>query len=115
MMDPRILTGPALLAAGGLLLFISGRLWLVHPVNRVFRVGPFVTPKGLEALLGLRMILCAFGLLIAESGVYRIAYWLFERDVNARAVVLLGSLETGLALWVAYLSIVAGVRIWRLH
>ena len=112
-LDPRILTGPAFVLIGTLFLWISGRLWLVHPINRVFRVGPFVTEEGMAALLNMRPIFLSYGLLGVTSGIYRCTYWFVTQSVNAPVILFLGSLETGFAVWAAILSIMAAVRLWR--
>ena len=113
MLDPRYLTGPALIVVGTLLLYIANRLWMVHPINRVFRLGPFVTAEGMESLLRMRVTFLAFGLLLTESGVYRCAYWYFDQRVDAPWIMFLGALETGLSLWAACLALIGGFRIWR--
>ena len=114
MIDTRFLTGPALILIGALLLTIALRLTLVHPINRVFRVGPFVTERGMKALLNMRIVFYAFGLLLVESGVFRCAYWYVYQDIHHPAVVFLGSLEAGLAVWSAGLAIMAAARLWRI-
>ncbi|HEX8412458.1 MAG TPA: hypothetical protein VF637_01030 [Sphingomicrobium sp.] len=112
MFDPRFLAGPAQLVVGLLLLGISYRLSWVHPVNRVFRLGPYVTPEGLEVLLRLRLTMFSFGCMLVSGAASRITYWFAARDVYNKWVVLFGSLEAGLAMWAASLAVVAGYRLW---
>lgn len=112
-MELRFFTGPAFLIVGALMLTIALRLWLVHPINRVFRIGPFVTERGMKAILRMRMVFASFGALTFESGVYRCSYWFFSQNVHASVVVFLGSLESGLAGWAAIIAIIAAVRVWR--
>ncbi len=112
MFEPRVLTGPAFIVIGAVLLWIFLRLWLVAPINRVFRLGPFITERGMIALLTGRPVFLAYGLLGIVSGVCRCTYWFFVRQVNAPIVLYLGSLETGLAIWAAYLSVHTALRVW---
>jgi hypothetical protein len=112
MIDPRYLLGPALIVAGGVVLFTAFRLWMVNPLNRVFRLGPLVTLGGMEALLRLRLTLFAFGLMTVVSGIYRIAVWQFGQGLDAPVSQFLGSAETVLAIWAAYLASRAAVRLW---
>lgn len=114
MFDPRFLTGPAFFGIGLFLFVISIRLWVVHPVNRVFRLGRFVTEDGMTALLNARVVFLAYGLLGLTSGMTRCIYWFGSRQVYDPAVMFLGSLETGLAIWSALLSASVAFRIWRL-
>ncbi len=111
-MEPRLFTGPAFIVIGAFLLTIALRLWVVHPVNRVFRLGPYVTERGMVALLNGRTTFLCFGLLGIVSGLTRTIYWFVTPEVNAPGVRYLGSLETGLALWAAYLSVRTAVRLW---
>lgn len=115
MIDLRYATGPALIIVGAVLLTVAVRLWMVHPINRVFRIGPFVTERGMRAVLGLRTIFLAYGLLLVESGTFRCAYWYLYQDVDAPVVAFLGSLETGLAFWAAALSVRAAYRLWHVQ
>jgi len=113
MFEPRYLTGPALMVVGFLLLYVSWQIWRVHPVNRVFILGPLVTEAGMIALLHQRLLFLAFGLLMTESGIYRCVYWYVDPRVNAPSVMFLGAMETVFSLWSAYLAVNAGFKLWR--
>lgn len=99
MFDLRFLTGPAMMVMGGFFLFVALRLWRVHPVNRVFRLGPYVTQEGMVALLNLRLTLFSYGAFLAVYGTASVVYWYLRRDVSDPLVQFLGSLGTGLAIW----------------
>jgi len=114
MIDPRILTGPCLVIIGCLMLFVAGRLYLVHPLNRVFRLGPFVTERGIKAVLNMRVLFLAFGLFFVTHGASSVTFWLVaSRDLHNPYVAALGSLSAGFAIWAAVLAVIAAVRLWR--
>lgn len=54
---------------GGSLLWLATVMWREHPINRVFRLGPYVTEKGLRALLGLWPFLFLFGAFVTACAV----------------------------------------------
>lgn len=112
MFDARILAGPALLALGAGFLFLSLRLWMVRPLNRVFRLGPYVTEAGMRAVLRLRFTSFAFGSFLAVQGLANVIFWFGERHVYNPLVQLLGSLGAGLGVWAASLM---GLGLWRLY
>lgn len=112
--DPRTLTGPSLVIIGALFLFIALRLWLVHPLNRVFRIGPFVTEEGLRAVLGMRATFFAFGcFFITQGGSGMTYWWIANRDETYPPVVLLGSAATCFSIWAGFLAVRAAWRLWR--
>ena len=114
MFDPRILTGPLMIALGSGFLFLSARLWWVRPLNRVFRLGPYVTEQGMRAVLNLRFTSFAFGAFLAVQGLtMTVFWWLRDREINDPLVQALGSLSTGLGVW-AVLLMARGIwRVWR--
>ena len=112
MFEPRYLTGPALIVVGLFFGWIFYRLWVVHPINRVFRLGPYVTEQGLEAVLKMRSMFLALSLLNLESGIYRTFYWYFEQNPLADTIRIMGAMETVFAVWFSVLCIRAGVKLW---
>lgn len=113
-LEPRILAGPAQVIVGLVLTGIAIRLWTVHPVNRVFRLGPYVTEAGMRALLRLRSTFAAIGLAFVSGGAARTHFWFSSRQVSDPVVAFFGSLEAGLAVWAAFLAIHKAVLLWRL-
>ncbi len=114
--EPRLLTGPSQIVIGVVFLLLGLRLWLVHPVNRVFRLGPFVTERGLKAVMGLRLLLSNLGLFFATQGAASVRYWFAAgRDVQDPTVVLLGSMSAVFAVTAATLLCVATWRLWRVR
>lgn len=105
MFDLRFLTGPAMLLMGGFLIFVAVRLWRVHPVNRVFRLGPYVTEAGMVALLGLRFTILSYGLFLSAHGLASCVYWYVRRAVHDPLVQFLGSLSAGLGIWAAVITV----------
>lgn len=115
MIDPRILTGPALIVIGGFLVTIALRLYIVHPVNRVFRLGPFVTERGLVAVLRMRVIFLCYGMFFLTQGMTSTTYWfVVSQDVDNPFVVAFGSFGAAFAIGAAYFTLVAAWRLWRL-
>lgn len=111
--DPRMLAGPSLVVLGALHLFIAYRLWRVHPLNRVFRLGPYVTERGIKAVIETRLLLAILGLFFVVFGLAGIVFWFARRDVNDPVVSFLGSLGAGLGLWAAALATYSVLRLWR--
>ncbi|WP_312487146.1 hypothetical protein [Sphingomonas sp.] len=74
MFDPRLLVGPVMLALGVSFLTLSIRLWMVRPLNRVFRLGPYVTERGMKAVLNLRFTSFAFGAFLSVQGLTAIVF-----------------------------------------
>lgn len=107
-LDPRMLSGPALITLGGMFLFLGWRLWRVHPLNRVLSLGPFVTERGMRAVIGMRLSFVAFGLFLSVQGMVSVIFWFARRDVNDPTVAFLGALAAGLGLWAA------GMALWGL-
>lgn len=102
-----------MIVLGGLMLFLAIRMWLVHPLNRVFRLGPFVTPRGIEAVLRLRLTLLLLGAFLFVQGLTSAVFWWARRDVSDPVVQYLGSLGAGLGIWAAVLLTTAVLRLWR--
>lgn len=113
MPDPRMIAGPALIVLGLLMLFVTQKLWLSHPLDRARRLGPFVTEAGLRAVVELRLTLVAFGLFLSMQGVASVVYWYFRREVDDPLVTFLGSCAAGLGVWAASLAVARGFRLWR--
>ena len=114
-MDLRIVTGPAMLVIGGLILLLAYRLWWLHPINRVFRIGPFVTERGLRALLDMRQVFLAIGAFLTAQGAASVVFWAFAGgDVQHGATRFLGSLSAGCGVWAAIAVGVTAYRIWRI-
>lgn len=113
-MDARYFSGPAYLIVGSLVLVIGLRLWLVHPINRVFRIGPFVTERGMVAVLAMRSLFASFGAMMLSSGLVKTCYWYFIPIVNAPVNRFLGSLEAGMSLWAATMACIAAYRLYRI-
>lgn len=111
--DPRWITGVATLIIGGFIAAIPLRLWLVHPINRVFNLGPFVTEEGFRALLRHRIMLFAIGIYIIINGISRLVYaarWVGlvpDRDAD-----FIGGVESIFSIWAAGLALIGIKRIW---
>lgn len=114
MSDWRILGGPAMMVLGCCFLFFTYRLWVIHPVNRVFRLGPFVTERGMRAVLNLRLTLLSFGSCLVVYGLSSVVYWFFRQRVDDPLVQFLGSLGAGLAIWAAGMGVFSVVRFLRI-
>lgn len=111
-LEPRFLIGPAECVIGVLMVVIAYRLWAVHPLDKVLRLGPYMTPEGLKILLAIRIEFFAFGSVLVVGGFTRFLYWFGHRNVNDPFVLLFGSMEALLSLWAAALAINMAVRLW---
>ncbi|WP_203309753.1 hypothetical protein [Sphingomonas beigongshangi] len=113
MFDARLLVGPAMLALGLGFLVLSIRLWAVRPLNRVFRLGPFVTERGMKAVLNLRFTSFAFGAFFVVQGLTAITFWFGSQDIQNPLVQALGSLGAGLGVWAVVLMYRGLWRVWK--
>lgn len=112
--DLRFLTGPSMLIIGGLLVIVALRLWLVHPINRVLRVAPFVTEAGLRALMAMRPLFFSTGMFLVTSGCNSVYFWFFStRNISDAVVVFLGSLAASMGIFATIAALMAGVALWR--
>lgn len=112
--EPRVVIGPMLVLLGCLFLGIAARLWLVHPLNRVFRLGPFVTERGLRAVLSMRPLFLSLGLFLTTWGAANVIFWTqADGDLYYWPVPFLGALASVFGAWACALSIIAAVRLWR--
>lgn len=66
---------------GGLFLWLSTALWREHPINRVLKLGPFVTERGLRALLSAWPFLFLFGAFVTACAVDHSFDFLVHLDV----------------------------------
>ncbi|HEX8418564.1 MAG TPA: hypothetical protein VF638_00970 [Sphingomonas sp.] len=97
------------------MLGIAYRLWAVHPLNRVFRLGPFITERGLKAVLGMRPLLLSLGLFLTTWGVAALLFWTVAGgDVDYPPLRFLGAFASVFGIWSSILSVKASVRLWRL-
>lgn len=54
---------------GAILLWLAVAMWKEHPINRVFRLGPYVTELGLRTLLGAWPLLFLFGAFVTSCAI----------------------------------------------
>lgn len=112
--EARVLTGPAMLVIGSLFLWVAYRLWAVSPINRVFRLGPYVTEEGIKAVVRLRLYFLALGLFLTMQGMSNITFWFIAgRNIQSFAVQFQGSLAAGFAVFAAVKTVVVMLRLWR--
>lgn len=114
-MDPRFISAIALLLIGLSLIGFVVRVWLTHPVNRVFIVGPFVTEDGLRLLLRNLPTGFALGLFALAAGLAKIAYaarW-SGNETGENLADFFGIVEAVFAVWAAGCVLVTLVRLCR--
>lgn len=112
--DPRLLTGPSLIVIGAVFLFLGLRLWIVHPVNRVLRLGPFVTEEGLGVVIRLRVLLTNLGLFFLTNGAASVRFWFVaDRKLDDPIVAVLGGMAGVFAVSAAIVTLHALWRWWR--
>jgi len=112
--DPRLISAAALLVIGLLLISFVARVWVTHPVNRVFLVGKFVTEDGLRLLFKNLPSAFALGLFAIAAGCAKIAYverW--KGHIASELADFFGIIEAIFAVWAASCVIIAAVRLCR--
>lgn len=112
--DPRIVVACCFYVVGISAIGLALRIWWTHPINRVFNLGPFVTPAGLEFLLRyLTLGIFALGLFALSAGAAKHAYWASDLDCGTAEIArFFGFLEMLFALGGAgFVAFIVG-RIW---
>lgn len=109
MPDFRLVSAIALLVIGFCFLMFSLRIWLTHPVNRVFTIGPFVTEAGLQLVLRhipLVFILGVYSLSksLADVAYYARAHWGFAWDAANTLSLLSGIMACFAAIYTIAVS-----------
>lgn len=111
--DPRFISGAATILIGMFVCAIPLRLWFLHPVRRVLRIGPYITDQGLRALLHSRWLMLGIGLVLLLNGVSRIVFALrWQGLVESDVAIMVGDLEAGLSLWAVWMTLRGAHRIW---
>lgn len=115
MIDPRIVSGTCLLLIGLVLSAFVIRVWMTHPVNRVFLVGRFVTEDGLKLLLRNLPTAFACGLFAISMGAAKLAYvdQGFEGNPANHPAVFFGTVEASFAVWAAVCVTIVVARLCR--
>ncbi len=75
MPDLRLFSAAALFIIGFFFLMFSLRIWLTHPVNRVFTIGPFVTEAGLQLVLRHIPLIAILGVYALSTGLADVSYY----------------------------------------
>jgi hypothetical protein len=115
MSDPRIVSAIALMVIGLALTSFVIRVWLTHPVNRVFLVGQLVTEEGLRFMLKNLPTVFALGLFSITAALAKLAYamrWQGNESAESYADIL-GTIEAIFAVWAAGCVLLATVRLCR--
>lgn len=114
MIDPRIISAAALVVIGLVLCGFVVRVWLTHPVNRVFLVGKFVTGEGLRLLLTHLPAVFAAGLFAISAAMARFAYTARWKGEGFGATAdFFGTIEAVFAVWAACCVSIMVVRLCR--
>ena len=114
MLDPRFISAAAFIIIGLCIIFFVARVWMTHPINRVFKVGPYVTEEGLRLMLSHLPTIFSLGLFSLAAGLAKGAYALRWRgNYNGNWADLFGLIEAIFAVWAASCVIVAVVRLCR--
>jgi hypothetical protein len=113
-MDPRLISAAALAVIGLVLIWFVIRVWLTHPINRVFVLGPFVTENGLRVLLNNCPTILAVGLFALTAAAAKLAYALrWANHGNESVADFFGAAEAAFAIWAAGCVLIAAVRLCR--
>lgn len=111
--DPRFVTGISTITIGLFIIAIPLRLWFIHPINRVFKLGPFITEAGFRAVLENRPTFFAIGLYLLLNGASRVFYGLQSVGyVSDNFVNVVGGAEALLSIWAGVLTVIGAHRIW---
>ena len=114
MIDPRFVSAAALLLIGLALVGFVIRVWMTHPVNRVFLVGKYVTTDGLELVLKNLPTVFALGLFALTAALAKVAYakrW--AGSLGDHPADFLGTLEAIFSIWAAGCVLLAVGRLCR--
>lgn len=114
MLDPRQVSGAAFLLVGVIVCGFVIRVWITHPVNRVFLVGDYITGKGLRFLLNNLPTVFALGLAAISAGIAKFAYaarW--TGDSMGSAADFFGTIEAIFTVWAAGCVCIAAWRLCR--
>lgn len=114
MIDPRLISAVALLIIGLALTLFVVRVWLTHPVNRVFLLGKFVTEDGLRLMLANLPAVFALGLFAITAACAKFAYAARWRgEFVGHYADFFGLVEAIFAVWAAGCVLLATVRLCR--
>lgn len=112
--DARIVTAICLCLIGLIVTGFTAKVWWTHPVNRAFLFGPYLTEKGLRALLRGWPMLFLLGALAIAGGVSRFIHWLRWRHMASDELAsAVGLVEAAISLWAAGGLVVFAVKAWH--
>lgn len=96
---PTLFTAVAYYIIGSLLIYVAGKLWLTHPVNRAFILGPYLTEKGARLLMQSWPLVPLFGLFIFSCAAEHHLNWLYSHGNPelSELVKFMGWVEAGIA------------------
>lgn len=99
----------------GVLLWMAAQLWKEHPVNRVFRLGPYLTEEGLRALLNGWYFVFLFGAFILSCAIDHTLDFLVHKGwMSATALRTSAVSEAVISLGTAFFVVAAVARHkWR--
>lgn len=110
MIDPRFVSAAALFLIGLALVGFVVRVWMTHPVNRVFLIGRYVTADGLELILKNLPTVFALGLFSLTAAIAKVAYALrWAGTLSGHPADFIGTLEAMFSVWAAC-CVLLGVR-----
>jgi hypothetical protein len=99
---------------GVVMIYFVIRVWLTHPVNRVFYLGSFVTEKGLELILRNCPTIFGMGLFFLSAASAKMAYTLrWANQQGGDFADFFGAIEAAFAVWAASCVTIATVRLCR--
>lgn len=111
--DPRLISAIALFLIGFALVGFVVRVWMTHPVNRVFLVGKFVTEDGLRVMLNNLPTVFVLGLAALTMGAAKVGYAMRWAGGPEYPADFLGTLEAIFLIWAAGCVFLAVVRLCR--
>lgn len=117
--DALLITALAYYVIGLLLIVVAMNMYAVHPVNRVFIFGHYLTAEGMRVLLRHWPLVSLFGLFIFSCAMEHHLHWLHTHGKENIADVLLlaGWIEAGISVITAtvlvWMAAQWGIRKWR--
>ena len=96
---PTLFTAAAYYVIGSLLIYVAGKVWLTHPVNRAFLLGPYFTERGARALMQAWPLVPLFGLFIFSCAAEHHLNWFYANGNTelSELVKFMGWVEAGIA------------------
>lgn len=107
-----LMTAVAYYIIGSLLIYISVKVWMTNPVNRVFLFGDYLTQRGVKTLMACWPLVSLFGVFIFACAAEHHLHYLYalgDTDIILY-VTFMGWIEAAISLITALVVIYIAAR-----